>query len=68
MRLKRLSGPILAALLSGCVATGPEIRVVDLGCDWARPIRVSQSDSFTEETARAILTHNLVLQERCRVD
>jgi len=65
MRLRTKFVLAAAGLLSGCATSGPEIRVVDLGCDWGRPILVSREDVLTEETAVQILAHNLILAERC---
>lgn len=52
-------------LLTACVATGPEIETVDAGCYWSAPIFVNQQDVLTEQTAEAILAHNLTWQQRC---
>lgn len=43
-----------ALLLAGCATTGAGIN----GCDWAKPIYVSQDDVLTDGTARQILTHD----------
>ena len=55
----------LAFLLAGCAAPAPPPQVVDTGCDWTRPIRVSQDDHFTLQTAREILAHNETWKVRC---
>jgi type IV pilus biogenesis protein CpaD/CtpE len=67
-----------AALLSSCATTdGPEIKpapevkivtqtkIVDTGCDWTRPIFVSKGDVLTDDTAKAILAHNLAGVKNC---
>lgn len=53
-------------LLSACAATGREIEIVDAGCFWITPIYISQQDQITDDTARAILTHNTMFASRCR--
>lgn len=44
--------PIL--LLAGCATTGAGIN----GCDWAKPIYVSNDDVLTDGTAKQVLTHD----------
>lgn len=39
--------------------------VVDAGCDWTRPIFVSQFDVLTDGTARQVLAHNETWARRC---
>jgi hypothetical protein len=49
---------LTAVLLGGCATSGA---VTSLGyCEVSRPILVSKSDLFTDDTARQILTHNEV--------
>nr|DAR80770.1 MAG TPA: hypothetical protein [Caudoviricetes sp.] len=40
------------------MTSGKEIKFVDTGCDWVRPIYISKDDSLTTQTARDILIHN----------
>ncbi|WP_230964793.1 hypothetical protein [Burkholderia cepacia] len=40
-------------------------RIVDTACDWARPIYVSKTDVLSDDTARAILAHNLAGSKNC---
>jgi hypothetical protein len=40
-------------------------RFVDTGCDWTKPIFVSKGDVLTDETAKAILAHNLAGAKQC---
>ena len=47
-------------LLTACGATGKGSECVA----W-RPILISPSDQFTDQTARAILAHNLTGQRLC---
>ena len=65
------------ALLSSCATDGQEIKpapevkvvtqtkIVDTGCDWTKPIFVSKTDVLSDETARAILAHNLAGAKNC---
>lgn len=41
-------------LLAGCATTGPATN----GCEWAKPIYVSQDDVLTDGTAKQILSHD----------
>lgn len=71
---------LLAALNSSCATDGPatkppavpcepqivtKTRIVDTACDWARPIYVSKTDVLSDDTARAILAHNLAGSKNC---
>lgn len=70
---------LLGPLLTSCAATGvdqaktqveePVIQVktrfVDTACDWTKPIYVSRGDVLTDETAKAILAHNLAGAKQC---
>lgn len=65
---------MLIPLLTSCAATTPEIRtervLVDTGCNWTRPILVSQADDFsgvTKETIQQILAHNRLYDRNCKV-
>jgi hypothetical protein len=40
-------------------------RFVDTACDWTKPIYVSKGDVLTDETAKAILAHNLAGAKQC---
>ncbi|WP_231927758.1 hypothetical protein [Caballeronia cordobensis] len=40
-------------------------RFVDTGCDWTKPIYVSENDVLSDETARAILAHNKAGAAQC---
>jgi hypothetical protein len=53
-----LIGPLM--LLTACTATGS-----GNDCVAWRPILISASDQFTDQTARAILAHNLTGQRLC---
>jgi hypothetical protein len=62
-----LSSVLACALLAGCPATCPpttapdvvtKTRIVDTGCDWAKPIYLDKSDVLSDATAKAILTHD----------
>lgn len=57
----------LALALAGSLgACSPKpVRVVDIGCDWTRPILIEPADEFTDRTARAILAHNETWDKRC---
>ena len=48
-------------LLSGCATTG----AVTNGCEWAKPIYVSQEDVLTDGTAKQILTHDETGKQVC---
>jgi hypothetical protein len=39
--------------------------MIDTGCDWTRPILVSDDDVFTPRTARQILRHNDTWEALC---
>jgi hypothetical protein len=59
---------ISACLLAGCAASQPSqvlTKVVDSGCDWARPILISKSDALTDGTAKQILEHNKAGSKAC---
>lgn len=56
---------LLVTLLTACTTSGPEIKLVDTGCDWTRAIYVSRSDILTDGTARQILAHNETGKKRC---
>lgn len=49
-------------LLPGCERDGP---VATDPCGPWRPIRVSREDTFTADTARQVLAHNLTGQTLC---
>jgi hypothetical protein len=56
---------LLIVLLSGC-ATAGRVKVVDLGCEWAKPIRIDpMGDQLTDDTAQQIEAHNEVGLLRC---
>lgn len=65
MSKMKLPGVLLALLLTGCETTGPEIKFIDTGCDWTRPIYVSKTDIVSDGTARQILAHNETGVKRC---
>lgn len=69
MWIRILLAALLAMLASGCAilgrATEPETVTVDTSCAWARPIYVSRGDVLTDETARALLSHNEAGAKRC---
>ncbi len=55
--------PLLAVvLLTGCAKTGAGIDA----CGPWKPIYVSKQDTFTDETAKQILAHNLTGQKVCK--
>ncbi len=71
---------LLAVLSSSCATDGPatkppaapcepqivtKTRIVDTSCDWTRPIYVSKTDVLSDDTARAILAHNLAGSKNC---
>ncbi|BAO88902.1 uncharacterized protein precursor [Caballeronia cordobensis] len=70
---------LLVPLLTSCATNGaaPEktqaaeplvqvkTRFVDTGCDWTKPIYVSENDVLSDETARAILAHNKAGAAQC---
>jgi len=62
--LKWIAPFALAALATGCVATGPGANDA-LRCAGWRPIYVSDEDVLSEGTAEAILSHNLTGREAC---
>ncbi|MDW9253727.1 MULTISPECIES: hypothetical protein [pseudomallei group] len=39
--------------------------MTDTACDWTKPIYVSKTDILSDDTARAILTHNLAGGKNC---
>ncbi|WP_235364392.1 hypothetical protein [Burkholderia pseudomallei] len=39
--------------------------MTDTACDWTKPIYVSKTDILSDDTARAILTHNLAGSKNC---
>ncbi|MCA7902841.1 hypothetical protein LGM39_26070 [Burkholderia cepacia] len=80
MQKRTLTLCLLAVLSSSCATTGsatkppaapcePQIvtktRIVDTACDWARPIYVSKTDVLSDDTARAILSHNMAGAKNC---
>jgi len=56
---------LTAPLLTGCLATGPETRVIDTACSWTRPIYISKADVLSDGTARQIVAHNETGKRRC---
>jgi hypothetical protein len=40
-------------------------RFVDNACDWPKPIYVSAADVLTDESAKAILAHNITGAKQC---
>ncbi|MFM0495575.1 thioredoxin domain-containing protein [Paraburkholderia caledonica] len=70
---------LLGPLLISCATNGADqakapaaeplvqvkTRFVDTGCDWTKPIYVSKGDVLTDETAKAILAHNLAGAKQC---
>lgn len=71
---------LLAVLSSGCATDGPatkspavpcepqivvKTRVTDTACEWTRPIYVSKTDVLSDDTARAILAHNMAGAKVC---
>lgn len=65
MQKTKLLPYLLAMLSASCATTGPsspelptQVRIVDTGCDWTRPIYIAREDVLTDSTARTILTHN----------
>lgn len=61
----RLVPCLLAALLTGCVTSGPVIELVDTACDWTGPILISKADQLTDGTAVQILEHNENWEANC---
>lgn len=65
----------LAPLLTSCATGGPatepvpevvtRTRTVDTACQWTKPIYVSKADVLSDETAKAILSHNLAGAKVC---
>lgn len=63
-----LSSALVCLLaLAGCPASCPPIaapevvtktRIVDTGCDWAKPIYLDKSDVLSDATAKAILSYD----------
>jgi hypothetical protein len=70
---------LLGPLLTSCATNGADqvktpaaeplvqvkTRFVDTACDWTKPIFVSKGDVLTDETAKAILAHNLAGAKQC---
>jgi hypothetical protein len=70
---------LLGPLLTSCATNGADqakmqaaeppvqvkTRFIDTACDWEKPIFVSKGDVLTDETAKAILTHNLAGAKQC---
>jgi hypothetical protein len=56
---------VIAMSVTACAPSPALVQAVDTGCDWARPIYVSDLDQFTDATARAVLAHNEVWRKRC---
>lgn len=55
---------LVVVLLNGCcVTTG--IEIVDLGCFWASPMRVSDGDVLTDQTADQMRAHNEAWVSEC---
>lgn len=54
LRLSLYAMLLPTLLLAGCATTG----AVTNGCEWAKPIYVSQDDVLTDGTAKQILTHD----------
>jgi len=50
-------------IVSACATSGAAI---DSGCEWAKPIWLSQADVLTEPTETAILEHNETWEQVCR--
>lgn len=80
MQKRTLALCLLAVLSSSCATDGPatkapvapcepqivtKTRIVDTACDWARPIYVSKTDVLSDDTARAILAHNMAGAKNC---
>lgn len=63
LSIRRFGICLLVSLLGGCASTGTVI--VDLGCFWARDIRVSDHDMLTDGTADQILAHNEAWADHC---
>ena len=58
----RFAGCLMVLLASGCATSGAGIKP---GCEWARPIYVSNQDELTDGTARQILEHNEAWERVC---
>ncbi len=70
---------LLGPLLTSCATNGAgqaktqggeplvqvKTRFIDTACDWTKPIYVSKGDVLTDETARAILAHDLAGAKQC---
>lgn len=52
---------LMAVLAAGCATSGPATN----GCEWAKPIYVSQDDALTDGTAKQILQHDLTGKAIC---
>jgi len=63
----KLLACLLVIPLSGCSGIGRETKtvVIDSGCYWTKPIRISRADILTEATAEQILAHNETGAKRC---
>ncbi|MDF9911889.1 UNVERIFIED_ORG: hypothetical protein OKW14_003913 [Pantoea brenneri] len=57
---------LMLLCLSGC-GSGGGARVTDTGCEWVRPIYVSDHDIdvMSDPTQRQILTHNETWERNC---
>lgn len=70
---------LLGPLLTSCATSGADqaktqaaeplvqvkTRFIDTACDWTKPIYVSRGDVLADETAKAILAHNLAGAKQC---
>ena len=61
-----LTACLMLLSLSGC-GNGGGVRVIDSGCEWVRPIYVSNHDIdvMSAPTQRAILAHNETWEKNC---
>ncbi len=61
-----LAANLMLLSLSGC-GNGGGVRVIDNGCEWMRPIYVSNHDIdvMSTPTQRQILTHNETFERNC---
>ena len=53
---------LVAALLTGCVTSGP----ISDYCMLTKPIYIKAEDQFTEATAKKILVHNRTWRRFCK--
>lgn len=60
LKIALLTLTLLSA--SACAASGSAIKP---GCEWAKPIWLSQADVLTEATEMSILEHNETWQRIC---